>query len=423
MAMESLLRLAKRIGLSRSEPESPWGAPVTVDRGTIGQACLALDDQGQGSALWENGGKLWTMPVGPGSSPGLVRLPLGEGTRPQILLNPEGRGIILWYGQEGGGQSIHGKVLGGSADSAQGVFRTDGRLHHLQAAVDRRGNVLLVWLLEKEGRTEVMSHAFDTRTLAWEPHPTSLGFPSAPAVEPRIAMNHRQQAMVLWQAEGEPLEGLVASHYWPADRIWSDRPVPVVVRATRHHQVAMDDAGNALALWIHAPHGQRSSLEASYYDGKCCEWGDPEVLASAKTFLLPRLTMTGDGEALAAWCQAEEHGASRLITKAFTSGRWEEGVDCLELGQGPVRDFDLDLSVAGRAGLLAVHRGPEGDWVSARLLERVWSMPFSLAPASAAPCSAPRIRLCPQGASALWVQGVGAQASLVLADAHSAASR
>lgn len=416
MAMESLRRLAQSLRPGKSKVLTPWRTPVVLDRGSIGEACLALDGHGLGTALWESGGRLWTMPIGPHSAPALVRLPLGAGTTPRILLNPEGRGLALWQALAGEERQVLGKILGGEEGESHVLFRTSGRVHHLQAAVDRRGNALVVWLLETNGRLEVMAQSFDTRGQVWEQAPTTLAIPDAAMVAPRLAANHREHAMVLWETEGGGQEGLVASHYWPSDRIWSDRPVPVVAHATRHHQVVMDDLGNALALWIHAPRGQRSSLEASYYDGQRCEWGAPEVLSTAQTHTHPRLVMTGGGEALAAWCQAEGHGASRLITKAFTKDGWESGVECLELGHDPVVEFGLDLGPESRAGLIAVHHGAEGHWVSARLRHGSWGETFTLAPASQAVCALPQIRLCPQGASATWIQGVGREANLMLVE-------
>lgn len=416
MAMERLRRFAQSLRPGKSQALTPWRTPVTLDRGAIGDARIALDGHGRGAALWESGGRLWTMPIGPHSAPAIVRLPLGAGTVPQILLNPEGRGLALWQSVVAEERQILGKILGGNEGESHLLFRTEGWIHHLQAAVDRRGNALVVWLLEEGGRSEVMAQSFDTRGQVWEQVPTCLGVPSTSAAEPRLAANHREHAMVLWEAESGGQEGLVASHHWPSDRIWSDRPVPVVAHATRHHQVVMDNLGNALALWIHAPRGQRSSLEASYYDGQRCEWGAPEVLSTAQTFTSPRLVMSGDGEALAAWCQAEGHGASRLITRSFMKGTWDGSVECLELGHGPVREFAIDLGPEGQAGLIAVHHGAEGDWVTARLRQGTWSESFTVAPASPVTCSLPQIRLCPQGASAIWVQGTGREGHLMLVE-------
>lgn len=418
MVIELLRQFAQRIRFGKPEPVPQWRTPAILDRGVLGGACLALNGRGRGSVLWDNQGEIWTMPIGPGTSPALVRLPLGEGTSPQIVLNHEGRGIALWQAEVAGVRHIMGMVLGGGESMAHVIFKTEGRIQHLQAAVDRRGNALVVWLLETKGHSEVIAHAFDTRGLAWALEPTILGIPSSPAVEPRIAVNHREHAMVLWEVQDPSFQGLVASHYWPSDRIWSDRPMPVVSHATSHHQVVMDDLGNALALWIHAPLGQQSTLEASFYDGCLFEWGEPEIVDNATSFSNPRLVMSGNGEALAAWCQLDGEGDTSLFVKTFRLGKWEADAYCLDLGPGEIRDFAIDLSEDGQAGLIAVQRGPEGDWVSAQLRKGDWSAPVQLVPPSAVPRSSPRIAICPQGASVLWLHGEGHKQSLFLTETH-----
>jgi hypothetical protein len=409
-------RLARGIRSNKVDAGARWRTPVILDRGTLGEACLGLDGRSHGLALWENGGRLWTMPIGPRTVPALMRLPLGEGTTPRLVMNSDGRGIALWQVVVAGERQLLGKVLGGVASGANIVFRTPGQIRHLQAAVDRRGNALVVWLHEVDGRFEVIAKSFDTRGLAWEQEPTILGGLATKAVEPRIAVNHREHAMVLWEVQDSGSEGLVASHYWPSDRIWSDRPVPVVSHATRHHQVVMDDFGNALALWINAPYGQRITLEASFYDAQRSEWGEPEILGNAHVFSPPQLVMSGGGEALAVWSQGESHGASRLFAKAFKKGTWEADVECLDLGREPVLDFAIALGSEGQAGLLAVHQGLEGDWVSARVRQSSWSPPVQLGPVSQLPLSCPRLRLCPRGGSALWMQGEGKEKTLILCE-------
>ena len=416
MALEQLRRWARTLAKGGSRPTSAWRTPVLLDRGALGEATLALDGHGHGAALWENGGKLWTLPVGPHLAPAMARLPLGEGRAPCLVMNQEGRGIALWRSEQAGEQQLLGRVLGGAESPSQVLFRTPGRIHHLQAAVDRRGNVLAVWLHEGLDQPEILAQSFDLRQAGWDQTPTRLGYAASPDVVPRLAANQREHAMVVWEAEQAGSHGLVASHFWPKDRIWSDRPVSVVAHATRQLHVGMDDLGHALALWVHAPYGQRPSLEASRYDGLCCEWEAAEVLATAEVLTVPQLGMAGDGEALATWCQAEGHGASRLITKGFRQGRWEPGVECLELGHEPVREVALDVLPGGRAALVAVHHGAQGDWVSARLRTGHWSDAAPLATTPHQGCALPLVRLCPQGASALWVQSGSRERALVLAE-------
>jgi hypothetical protein len=416
-AMDALKSFAQKFRSARSRSAPPWRNPVILDRGLLGVANLALDGKGCGMALWENAGRLWSVPIGPQSRPAIVRLPMGDGSNPLIVLNDDGRGLALWQAEAKAERQILGRILGGEDEASRVIFRTEGHIHHLQATVDRRGNALVVWLLEGDPRTEVLAQSFDIRALTWEQAPVILGLPSTPKVEPRIAANQREHAMVLWEADTST-EGLVASHFWPADRIWSDRPVPVVAHLTHHHRVAMDDQGNALAIWVHAPYGQRSSVEACYYDGRRCEWGDAEVIGTAKTMVAPRLVMSGAGDALAAWCQVEAHGSSHLISRAWRNGRWDPTGECHEPSHGPVKDFAMDLGPEGQAGLLMVQQGLEGDRVSVRLRKQKWSDSLPLVSASKLPCSSPRLRLCPNGASAMWFQGMGTERALVLAETN-----
>lgn len=414
------LGLFKRLvqGFSARKPGAKhhWRTPAILDRGLLGEARLALDGHGRGLALWENGGELWSMPIGPRSSPALVRLPMGEGVTPRLVLNADGRGLALWQSEVVGEKQLFGKILGSGDSMAHVIFWTNGQISHLQAAVDRRGNALVVWLHEKEGHFEVMAQNFDSRNETWEQEPTTLSIPSSETLKPHIAVNDRERAMVVWEVQDKDFEGLVASHYWPSDRIWSDRPVPVVSHAARHHQVVMDDLGNALALWIHAPHGERCTLEASFYDVRRSEWDEPQILTTAQTMTPPRIVMSGKGEALAAWCQGEGHGPARLYCKAFMNGQWAAEAECLDSGQGVVRDFAIALGPEGQAGLLAVHQGADVQWLSARLREGTWSGPMPLGHGSQVPCSSPRLMLCAQGASALWLQGEGLEKALLLSE-------
>jgi hypothetical protein len=414
--MDLIKRFVQGLSFGKKEVGPRWRTPAVLDRGPLGDARLALNERGHGMAMWENKGTIWSMPVGPRSSPALLRLPVGEGVTPRIALNSEGRGIVLWQSDLSGEMELLGKILGAGDDMAQVIFRTRGCISHLQAATDRRSNVLVVWLHEEQGQFEVLTQSYDARELSWEQLPTVLSIPSVETLKPHIAVNDRACAMVLWEVREKDFEGLVASHYWPSDRIWSDRPVPVVDHATRHHQVVMDELGNALAVWIHAPYGQRATLEASFYDVHCSEWQPPQVLSSAHIMTPPRLVMSARGEALVAWSQGEGHGNSHLYCKAFSKGLWASEAECLESGHGVVRDFAIAVGSEGQAGLLTIQEGPDGYWPSARLRQGHWSAPVSLSPASRVPCSSPRMALCPQGASVLWIQGTGNDKLLTLSE-------
>ncbi|WP_243286109.1 hypothetical protein [Geothrix terrae] len=419
MSLELLKRLTQGF---RPAPESMrarmWSTPMLLDRGDLGEARLAVDHRGRRIALWENHGTLWTLPVGAAAAPALRRAPFGEGTTPRLAVNPEGRGLAVWLADLGEERQILGKALGTCESPEQVVFRTPGWVRKLQIAVDRRGNALVVWLHEKVGRIEVMAHSFDTRGEAWEKGPTILGLASDPVASPQLAANHSEHAMVLWEARDSLFDGLLASHHWPTDRIWSDRPVPVVAHAARHHQVAMDDHGNAVVLWVHAPYGQRSTLEACFFDVVAGEWREPTTLAMAQEISLPRLVMNGSGEALAAWCQRESGGGSHLLVRAFQDGGWEPGAECLDRSRGRSHDYAIALGADGRAGALLVQHGKDGDQVVLRARLETWSKPKVMAECREGTCASPRIALFPHGMSLLWMQGTGPEKALMAVSSH-----
>ena len=418
MGLDLLKRFAQRLRSGPVAAGAPrWRAPVLLDRGRLGEARLALDDRGRGLALWENEGNLWSLPMGPGASPAMLRLPFGEGAHPRLALSPEGRGLAVWLADLGEERQILGRPLG-SGGSEQEVFRTTGTVRGLQVSVDRRGNALVVWLHEKVGRIEVMTRSFDTRRMAWEAGPTVLGLPADPEASPHLAANPRGHAMVLWEARDGPFEGLVASHHWPADRIWSDRPMPVVGHSVRNHQVAMDGRGNALALWIHAPYGQRARLLASFYEARAGTWCEPVALASAQEISSPRLVMNGNGEGLATWCQRESGAVSQLSAKAFDNRTWKVEPECLDHDRERVHDYAIDLGEDGRAGFLVIQRGEAGDQVLLRTRQGTWSEPKVMAAPQGTSCASPRIAVCPQGMSLMWIQGTGTDQRLVLVDSH-----
>lgn len=420
MVMNLFARFTRAFRPAPAEPGGlQWRSPAHLDRGRLGEARMALDDRGRGVALWENDGSLWTMSTGPAVSPALARVPFGEGVNPRLALNPKGRGLAVWVADLGEERQVLGKILGTGEAPGHVLFQTPGLVRQLQVVADRRGDALVVWLHQKVGRVEAMAYAFDARGENWEGQPIVLGLPSDPGAAPRLASNSREHAMVIWEARDSLFEGLMASHYWPSDRIWSDHPVPVVAHEAHHHQVAMDDHGNALALWIHAPSGQqRGVLEASFYDVQAGEWREPDILATAHEISTPRLIMNADGEALAAWGQREGGDVSRLFSKAFRERAWEAEAVCLDHEQGRFRDYAIDLGPDGRAGFLVVQRGAAGDQVALRVRQGDWSAPRVMGAAPGATCGSPRIAMCPRGMSLLWTQGVGADKTLVLVDSH-----
>lgn len=417
MALDLLKKMAAGLGRGGAK-EARWRSPVSLDRGLIRGACFGMDRHGRGLALWERDGKLWTMSFGPGMAEAMSRLPLGEGKDPRIAVNLEGKGVAIWTQDTGVEKQIIGMPFDPTASvqpTSRMLFKTFGNPRDIQVYIDRRGSALVVWSHELDGKWETLAKHFDVRSKVWDSEPTRLGPPVDHPLEPRLAMNRRGQAVVVWEQLTDRADCLVAAHYLPSEKQWSDRPVPVASGTAKEHQVAMDHAGNVMAVWVDHHYGQRPALQARLYSANRGDWCEPVVLATAQSFRQVRLAMTGTGEALAVWLQSEGTTLSFLHSKAFRNETWETQVTRLDGEGGRVTDFAMALGPKGLAGLFCLMQNQDSFAPMVRSRRKAWDPVAAVGPNSKLPHHHPVLSLCPEGNVAIWQVGAGAETQLVMA--------
>jgi hypothetical protein len=152
----------------------------------------------------------------------------------------------------------------------------------------------------------------------------------------------------------------------------------------RFPSVAMDEDGNAIAVWYEEV-GQRGSVLASRYDAQTERWSDPVLLEkSNRDARVPSIAMTRTGSAAVVWMQ--KHGrwyrihVSHYDAQADTWGR-PMSVDIDERGDSYEPDVAADangnLIVAwehdsGRVYSIYANRydAQRGTWGTAALLEK-----------------------------------------------------
>jgi hypothetical protein len=417
MALSLLKKMAA--GLGRSSSGNPrWHPPVALDHGHIRGTCFGMDRHGRGLALWENAGKLWTKSIGPGLEESMSRLPLGDGKDPRIAVNLEGKGVAIWIVDTGYEKQIIGMPFDPTAQiqpSSRLLFKTFGNPRDIQIAVDRRGSALVVWSHELDGMRETLAKHFDIRAKEWDQEPTRLGPQVNHPLEPRLAMNRRGQAVVLWEELADTADGLVAVHYLPSEKQWSDRPVPVASGPAKEYQVSVDHAGNVMAVWVNHTYGKRPSLVAKLYAAERSDWCDPVVLATAQSFKQVRLAMTGTGEALAVWLQSEGTTLSFLHSKAFRNDQWEAQVTRLDGEGGRVTDYAMTLGPKGLAGLFCLAQSQDAFSPLVRSRMKSWDPVVVVGPKSTHAHHHPILSICPIGSVALWQVGSGGETQLVMA--------
>ena len=417
------MALFKKLGLFKAPAgETAWQPPSTLDHGAVGRVCCIMDRDGRSQVIWENHGSIWLQTLGLEGESTFARMSLGPGEAPQVAANPDGAGVITWIGRAAGGCSLLSLPISAwkTPGASRILFTTPGQVRFLQIAADRRGSAMVVWAHEHGGSFEVLASRFDSRARTWDQVPVRLG-PAAPhALEPRLALNRRGQAVVVWNEHSRETDALVGCFFEPAGAAWSE-PVPLATGRVSEYQIGLDHAASLMLLTVRQDFGQRPRLEARVGSAGGAAWHAPQVLASAQSFRQVRLAMTGTGEGLAVWQQSEGTTLSFLYGKAYRDGAWEEGVTRLDSETGKVEGFTLALGPKGLAALFCLARQQADRVPMVRAWWRGWSAPLSLAKPVGETLSQPVFSLCPGGSLALWRLGEGAASLLLFSQRHGAA--
>ena len=147
-------------------------------------------------------------------------------------------------------------------------------------------------------------------------------------------------------------------------------------------------------------------------------WTPPVAVTPAgQPSTLPRLTMDGNGNAVATWIREQSSGATARQTQAgrlTATGLWERPVDLYTppaTTAVPGETSDVALNAAGRGVAVwvrAIGASPTDQMVQAATFNAGWGTAVNLMPAAGAGVTSPRVDVDSDGnAIAVWVQALG----------------
>jgi hypothetical protein len=184
------------------------------------------------------------------------------------------------------------------------------------AVMDMAGNPL-----EREHRFEL-----SIGDGGWDEQGTLLEHDDAgDALTPEVAMNARGDVVAVWSQYGPPYN-IRAARYDAAAEVWES------ARLLEHDdtgdatlpRVAMDAAGNAIAVWQHFD-GTSHHVWASRYQASSDEWEEPAQLDVCQTGEAgePRIAMNAAGEAMVVWRQSDDTVAQPWSRRFDAQAGWE----------------------------------------------------------------------------------------------------
>ncbi|MBE2315982.1 hypothetical protein DVA67_008350 [Solirubrobacter sp. CPCC 204708] len=168
----------------------------------------------------------------------------------------------------------------------------------------------------------------------WTPGVTDLQTVAAMDPVHDVAVDDAGNALTVWEA---PLTGRTAirvRRYDAAAGVWETtvRELSVASSNNMSPLVGMDRAGNALALWAQAVNGQRV-LKARRFDRSTGTWETASATLSSadENATQPALTFEADGDALAVWTAS---GVVRSRRYDAVAGAWESASTALSSDAG-----------------------------------------------------------------------------------------
>ena len=374
---------------------SGWASPrpieIRVTRGweNIAQD-LTMDPQGHAFVVWSlapagrdrKRADVWASRFTPGrgwDTPQAIERQKGHTSDPRVVADAKGNALVVWAQQprtndkKGIWSNTFAAAGGwGRAKPIQQDFATLSRNPDL--TINPQGAALAVWVQDGEGRGVWASRFAPPEGWA-PPVQIATGLPTTNFDVPEVAMDDQGNAVAVWeQSKPETTPKMWASRYtesdgWKApEAIEKDAPGPI--NDFPHCDVAMDPKGNAIAVWERSGgEGESPSIWANRFTTSK-GWGTAEVLeSSAHSAGEPRLVIDGEGNAIAVWHQPDGKRV-RIWANRLTASRGWAGAELIE--QTPSGDShrpDIAIAPQGEAVVVWTH--------GKKKAQRIWSNRFT----------------------------------------------
>jgi len=299
------------------------GDPECRSSGIASNPRVAVDPEGNAVVVWEQSD-------GPDSDSSIIfanRFAPGLGwsgasqivddvqttASPHVAIDASGNAMVVWEQIDATERSsIWSRRLPsdrGPPESAQPLeLNDDGDAFDPQIAIDRDGNAIAVWREQEteDGLFDILSNRYDPSSGTWGNLPTRVATQNmGDAQPPQIAMTDDGNGIVVWAVSGGPREGVWSSRYSIGSGWGEAVSISAIgLGSVRHPRVAIDEEGNAIAVWVQFD-GARDRIWSSSYAANR-GWGARQSVEAGeedKPFrsLAPRVAIDPSGNAVAIW--------------------------------------------------------------------------------------------------------------------------
>lgn len=283
---------------------------------------LAMDGEGNAIAVWQRQSQVddtrsvWTNRYDASKGVWGKASPITNSDlvlAPQVVMDRAGNALLAFTRSEIGASVMTARfdVEGGSWSAATPIVPAQGLLAGApQLAMAPGGTAVAVWADGDLEKSTIWAARYDGQSHSWQ-DARAIGTRPGTAQPAGVSINEAGTAVAVWaQTEAEKISVYTSRTEWkPAG--WSE-PVRLDLEGRGdafRPRIALDEAGNALAIWS-ADADEHRHVWTNRYDASARSWQGAETLDSgAFDAYAPTLAVQADGHAVALWTHEE---ASRI---------------------------------------------------------------------------------------------------------------
>lgn len=348
-------------------PPPGWGTATSIGNTFTPPAQfpkIAVDLHGDAIAVWQQGDSadvlsIWAnrYDVGSGSwgTATLIESNSGVATKPQVAMDNNGNAEAVWIQNDGTYNRMWANryVAGQGWGTPQEIENNPGDADFPRVAVNGSGNAMALWKQFNGVNYDIWANRYDVASGTWGT-PTLIESSSQDASEPWVAMDNSGNAMAVWrQSDGGDLS-IWANRYdagsgtWGTATLLENNP-----GFASFPHVGFDNSGNAIVVWYQA-FGQANSSRHIWANRYVVGsgWGTATRLDSYTTnCAVPSLSVNGGGNAMAVWRQPDTQGAALSIWANqydVVSGSWGTAT-LIETSSGAADLPDVAMDSSGNA--------------------------------------------------------------------------
>jgi hypothetical protein len=291
---------------------------------------VAVDPAGDAVAVWDRyNGTNYVIEAATRMAGGDWQAPVElsatgqDGLVPRIALDPAGDAVAVWDSRQGSDYVIEAatKAAGGAWQAGQAISAPGKNAEEPQArvAVDPAGDAVVVWE-RYNGANYIVEAATKASGTPWLP-PQELSAAGRNAFNADVAVDPAGEAVAVWERSNGANQIIETATRAPGAPWLAAKELSVPGEDAFGAQVAVDQAGNAVAAWIRS-NGANDIVEAATKVSGTPWLPAQELSAAGQNAFSLQIAVNPAGDAVAIWTSFDGTNYVAEAASRLSGGAW-----------------------------------------------------------------------------------------------------